>query len=305
MSENPTGNSWLPLGRGVRVLGSHPCGLIALEKPPGVLSHPNPEGPPQERERSLLTAEYDFDRECYAGLDNPAAPKVVHLLHRLDSATSGVILVATDDAVADTVRYRFSSNDVEKTYLAVCRGRGGPGMHGLWVDAMEKYQPNEGNFVRAAKGMFAEARTKYWWVRNDEHQLNMCLMRLSPQTGRTHQLRFQGSRHGYPIVGDRIYGSYRFNHKVTKITGNKRLYLHAAHIKLKFMHGGEMVRFGAESPLPPEFDELMGKNETWRHEFNRKPTAREIIEMRRAKVRESLKGPHSRATAQNRARRPR
>lgn len=290
---------WLPLGNGVRLLGAHPCGLIALEKPPGVLSHPNPEQP-ADRERALLIADYDLKRECYHGFDNAAGPAEVILLHRLDSATSGVILLATNEKVADAVRARFQSNDVEKTYFAICKGMGNRGMHGLWMDMMEKDQPKPGGPLRVMPGGHTEARTKYFWMRPDTFRFGMCLLKLVPQTGRTHQLRFQCGKHNFPIVGDRIYGNYRFNHKITKVTGNKRLYLHAVHIKVKFPFAGEVIRFGAESPLPPEFEGLLGKDEELKRELTRRPTAKEIVEKRRQKVQDSLRYQNARKIAMRR-----
>jgi len=300
MTENLNSMDWLPLGNRVRLVGSHPCGLIALEKPAKILSHPNTDDP-GEKTRSLLNADYDLERECYHRFPSEAAPKEVFLLHRLDSATSGVLLLATNPEIAEAVQARFRAHDVEKTYLAICRGRGGPGMHGLWIDPMEKVQEQQGGPVRAMKGMVAEARTRYWWERADSYRFGFCLMRLTPITGRTHQLRFQCAQHDMPIVGDRIYGSYRLNHLVTKATNNKRLYLHSAHIKLKFPYRGEVVRFGAESPLPERFNGLLGQNEEWVRALTYEPTAKAIIERQRAKVRVSLRSPHSRKPKQSRS----
>jgi hypothetical protein len=90
-----------PLGPGVRILRTHPCGLAALEKPAGVLSHPN--GPADEA-RALLAARYDERVQCFTWKDAAGAEHRAWLLHRLDSATSGVVLLANRERVADAVR---------------------------------------------------------------------------------------------------------------------------------------------------------------------------------------------------------
>ena len=76
----------LPLGRGVRLITSNQHGLVALDKPAGVMSHPNQEA---DTKRSLLQARYDYDGEVYRW----KVGDVVHrawLVNRLDSPTSGV-----------------------------------------------------------------------------------------------------------------------------------------------------------------------------------------------------------------------
>ena len=82
-------------------------GLAALGKPAGVLSHPNE---PKDRPRSLLTVHYDAVEECYRwNADGAAEPSCLWLLNRLDSATSGVILVAKDRILAKEVRAQFAA----------------------------------------------------------------------------------------------------------------------------------------------------------------------------------------------------
>jgi len=293
MSAPGAEDDWLPWGPGVRLLGSHPCGLLAVEKPIGVLSHPN-EDDEEDAERSLLQAPYDPELECYHGFSNEAAPARVHLLHRLDSATSGVLLLAINDDVAEAVRRRFQSHDVEKTYHAIVRFPGRAGMHGLWVDAIEVGRRSPRGPVYASPGAALKARTQYKWERGDTYRFGLSLMQLVPLTGRTHQLRYQCMKNGMPIVGDRNYGDYRFNRKVRSATGVKRLFLHASQIQVRFLFGGEVIKFTAESPLPPEFEGLLGKDDEWIKKLTRQPTAGELAERKRAQIRDSLRGPHAR-----------
>jgi hypothetical protein len=126
--------STLPLGPGVAVLTHDANGLAAFAKPAGVLSHPNE---PRDEPRSLLTARYDPVEECFAweaaadasgeprsiaDADTPAAGGRLWLLNRLDSATSGVILVAADGALAREIRAQFKRKQVKKIYQALVFG---------------------------------------------------------------------------------------------------------------------------------------------------------------------------------------
>ncbi|GHB94689.1 RluA family pseudouridine synthase [Cerasicoccus arenae] len=294
MSETQPTDNWLPWGDGVRLIGSHPCGLLAVEKPVGVLSHPNEEAS-EKRERALLTADYDHERECYHGFANEGAPKEVFLLHRLDSATSGVLLLATNKEVAEAVHLRFQSHDVEKIYYAIVKFQGRIGMHGLWANMMDKgHRSGRQGPVHASAGHSLQARTLYKWERGDTFRYGLSLLQLTPLTGRTHQLRYQCMKNGMPIVGDRTYGDFRFNKKIKAATGQKRLFLHASSINVRFLYGGDVVRFSAESPLPHEFEGLLGKDENWIKGLTHKPTPGELAERRRAQIRDSLRGPHSR-----------
>ncbi|WP_309400725.1 RluA family pseudouridine synthase [Cerasicoccus maritimus] len=288
------GNDWLPWGKGVRLLGSHPCGLLAVEKAVGVLSHPNEEKPEEDRSRSLFKADYDHERECYHGFGNEGSPDAVYLLHRLDSATSGVLLLAINEEVAEAIKLRFQSHDVEKTYYALVKGNGRPGMHGHWSDLLEKGRRSHHGPVFASAGGATQARTNYKWERGDNYRFGLSLMQLLPVTGRTHQLRFQCAKHGFPIVGDRGYGDFRFNRKIKSATHQRRLFLHASKVEVRFTLRGDIIKFTAESPLPPEFDGLLGANHDWVKELTRKPTPGELAERQRARIRDSLRGPTAR-----------
>ena len=110
--------SALPLGRGVTLLVRDANGLVAFDKPAGVLSHPNSA---EDEPRALLTAPYSLESECYqwpAFAETPAGkpgesrertatPGRLWLLNRLDSATSGVILAAASEELAREVRAQF------------------------------------------------------------------------------------------------------------------------------------------------------------------------------------------------------
>lgn len=234
----------LPLGKGVRVLGTHPAGLLALEKPEGVLSHPNGR---EVSSRALLKACYDEDREAYV-LEGGG---LAYLLHRLDSPTSGVLLVALEEALAEAVRAAFRGQRVHKTYVAVVGGHRRQGQ-GLWRDALDKRK--QGGQLRAESGRGHEAVSAFRFLKQGRR---LHLLELKPQTGRTHQLRAQCALHGYPIVGDKTYGDFKLNQQVRQTSAHKRLFLHAREVSLKLDYKGRALSFRAHSPLPLEFETLL------------------------------------------------
>jgi 23S rRNA-/tRNA-specific pseudouridylate synthase len=242
------------LGRGVTVLNSHPCGLIALEKPAGVLSHPNKAA---ERPRSLLTATYDSNEQCYSWADPAGEARKVWLLHRLDSATSGVVLVASDEAVARTVREGFEKRDVHKTYKAVVIGHSRE-KNAEWRDTLQV--KNESGSVRAKEGGRLSAHASMRCVKLLPGPPAMSVLELEPHTGRTHQLRIQCSLRKLPIIGDKTYGNFRANRELARRLGTDRLFLHAAKISLDLRIGSARVKFFAESSLPEEFAAFVGGN---------------------------------------------
>ncbi len=244
-----------PLGPGVRVLEAHPCGLFALEKPEGVRSHPNDPAPDP---RALLHASYDGRDQCFSWVDAAGRARRVHLLHRLDAATSGVILVASDAALAETVRSCFEQRGVTKLYLAIVLGHLRE-RRALWRDAMAVRREDGGVRAVAAgrSGLEAEAAVRI--LRLIPGPPALSLLELEPRTGRTHQLRHQCARRGLPILGDRNYGDFKRNRELARRLGTDRLFLHALRVRLEFTTpSGATVRFAAEAPPPDAFDRLTG-----------------------------------------------
>ena len=248
---------WIPFGRGVRVLEQHPCGLFAVEKPDGILAHPNP-GEPVEKGEVLIAGNYSMEEEAFHVRDGQGGIRRVFLLNRLDSPTSGVLLLCLDEAIAKLVRELFAKSQVAKKYLALVRGRGLRTPRGTWQDQLVKTR-GPGNSVRSAatEGGGMSAVTLYQWERSATGDLPLSLLRLEPRTGRTHQLRVQTAQHGHPILGDRTYGDFDFNKAVGTGRGFKRLFLHAFSTEVTFPWQGATVRFVATAPMPPEFERAL------------------------------------------------
>lgn len=249
----------LPWADGVRVIEVSPSGLLVVEKPAAVMSHPNTEAADPT---ALLAAPYRFDDEGYDGLSEGAAAKRVWLLNRLDSATSGLLLMAVDEGVSAVVRELFARHRVEKTYFAVVKGNPPP-LPDVWVDRLKRRPAAKGRSagpLRVQAGGELLAKTKQKCIRTDRNGMNLSLMQLTPFTGRTHQLRVQCSMRGSPILGDRTYGDFKLNRQIAKIVGEKRLYLHSGRIKLDFSYLGQYFKIECESPVPDVFSEIIRPN---------------------------------------------
>jgi len=239
----------LPLGRGVRLLHHDANGLGDFDKPAGVLSHPNARG---DEPRSLLTVRYQLDGECYAWVPAPGQPpRRLWLLNRLDSATSGVILVASDETLAREIRAYFRRKQVRKIYQALVFGVPRQPTE-TWRDTIAAVKKSAQ--VRAVAGVGrVPAECRMTVVRPGKGEPRVSLLRLEPLTGRSHQLRVQCAQRHLPIVGDQTYGDFPANRAFAKLHGTKRLFLHSLSTRFEYEFKGQKHTFAVEAPLPEDF----------------------------------------------------
>ena len=241
----------LPFGSGVSRVAVDGNGLVALDKPEGVLSHPNGTG---DTQRSLVRAPYDKDAECFEWQAPGRGPERLWLINRLDSATSGLILAATDGPLAREVRSQFQRRQVSKVYQALVFGAPRKPAD-TWKDVLDVRK--SGGFIRtAAGGGNLPAESRMALVRTGSGPRRVSLLRLEPQTGRSHQLRVQCARRGMPIVGDRTYGNFAANRDYARATGQKRMFLHSLSVAFDYDFQGVRHAFSARAPLPPEFEQF-------------------------------------------------
>lgn len=238
----------LPLGRGVTLLARDAQGLMAFNKPAGVLSHPNRSG---EESRSLLPARYDLQEECFVWTDAGGTPRRLWLLNRLDSATSGVILAAASAELAETVRAQFKRKTVRKVYSALVFG-GPKQTQETWRDRLAVQK--QGGVIRtSAAAGHVPAESVMTVLRRSRAEPRLSLIRLEPRTGRSHQLRVQCAKRHFPIVGDQTYGDFKRNREFARLAGSKRLFLHSESTQFDYEYRGRSHAFAAQAPLPDEF----------------------------------------------------
>ena len=241
----------LPLNVGVHLLAYNEDGLVALEKPFGALSHPNVSG---DNRRSLLVADYDFEEECYYWTDDTGVSRRAWLINRLDSPTSGVILLGLNLGISQAIKKEFATHHVTKIYYALVRGTPKTPV-GEWADNLKKDVRRGNRLVK--RGQVVSAKTRYQTVNSPTGGFPIILIKLLPLTGRTHQLRVQCKMHGLPIVGDRTYGNFSFNKEVAMRTQNKRMMLHSSETIVNYSFKGKVRQFKATSELPEDFQSVL------------------------------------------------
>ncbi len=239
------------MGRGVEVVARDSAGLVALAKPAGVLSHPNERG---EEDRSLLQASYHLDGEYYRWTSPQGEETRVWLLNRLDSATSGVLIVARSEGLARAIRALFQQRQIHKVYHALVFG-GSPVGAQVWRDllAVDK----RGGRIRTGTVGNIPAETAMRVVEQRRGTFSLSLLELLPKTGRSHQLRVQCAKRHLPIVGDATYGDFAANRTFAKATGEKRLFLHSSETRFSYEWQGRKFAFHAVAPLPAAFREAL------------------------------------------------
>lgn len=177
--------------------------------------------------------------------DDPAIrPGIVH---RLDKATSGVIIVAKTQASFEALKKLFQEHRIKKTYLALVRGVPKNGTE--TIDAPIGIKTGSLKRSVHSSTMAKPAVTQYSVRRkiSEGATEQYALLTVNPKTGRTHQIRVHLASIGHPIVGDTLYGGKRS-------LPATRLMLHAAAIEFSDGHGNH---FEFEAPLPDEFSAFL------------------------------------------------
>ena len=240
--------SALPLHPTVSILNHNKHGIVALEKPEGILSHPNSKN---EKKPALLNVPYDFDGEYYFWQDAQGNEQKAWLLNRLDSPTSGVILIGLNQVIKDAVRVAFEKHTIKKIYYAIVKGRPRVAV-GQW-----KQKLKQSNSTSKYKSSPKLAKTLYKLSSIASKNPQLSCLSLEPVTGRTHQLRIHCSDNRLPIIGDQTYGDFKFNRQIKQSFGVNRLCLHSGSTSVSYDLNGRQHEFKAESAMPETFKQLM------------------------------------------------
>ena len=248
----------VPFSSSAKIAAFDENGIVAIEKAANVMSHPNPNG--GKAGRALVKARYNFEKQYYSWQNESGEKLRLHLINRLDSHTSGLIIASIDEAAAVAARDAFKNRKVEKTYNAICIGR--PMLKsGIWRDYISK-ENFSSKFVRAVAsfGGKTNSESSFEVIKSDENGLGLTLMKLCPHTGRTHQLRIQCAKRKVPILGDGTYGDFSANKRIKKLTGLDRLFLHCLEIAFSYELNGKTFSFSAKSQFHEEFEKIINYN---------------------------------------------
>lgn len=196
--------------------------LIVIDKPSGLLSVPG---------RGAEKADCALSRVM---ADFPDALTV----HRLDMATSGLLMLARGKDMQRALSGLFERGDVEKVYLADVWGAPEPASGEIDLPLITDWPNRPRQMVDHESGK--PSRTRYETISSAG---GVSRLRLTPLTGRSHQLRVHLAAIGHPILGDEFYAAGE------ALRARERLALHAFGLAFQHPATGEAVRFEAPCPF--------------------------------------------------------
>lgn len=214
--------------------------LLIVDKPAGLVVHPAPGHGSGTLVNALLGRGEALAPTGIAGRQRPG------IVHRLDRDTSGLLMVARNDAAQASLQAQLKARRVKKTYLAL--------VHGAVAAAQGRIEApvgrDPGRRTRMAVTPSGRPATTGYRVR--ERLTGWTLLELDLVTGRTHQIRVHLEAIGHPVAGDPVYGTGTSRRGPD---GLERLFLHAWRLELTSPSTGALIR--AESPLPQELESVL------------------------------------------------
>jgi 23S rRNA pseudouridine1911/1915/1917 synthase len=214
--------------------------LIAVDKPPGMVVHPAP-----GNERGTLVNALLHHCDDLQGIGGERRPGIVH---RIDKETSGVLVVAKNDATMHALQEQFQSRSVRKEYVALVWGCPEPEQG--TIEAAIHRDPHHRTRMAVAATGGRRAVSHYQLM---ERFAETSLVRVWIETGRTHQIRVHMAHLGYPVVGDKVYGGVRRRHPLQA----PRQMLHAEVLQIRHPRGGELLLL--EAPWPQDLRDLLAE----------------------------------------------
>jgi 23S rRNA pseudouridine955/2504/2580 synthase len=177
---------------------------------------------------------------------------MLELVHRLDRDTSGCLLIAKSRRALLELHRQLREGGVRKNYLALVKGvwRGGP--REVAASLERGHHASGERRVRVSE----EGKESVSRFEPQQRYANATLLDIGLLTGRTHQARVHAAHLGHPIAGDDRYGDREFNREM-RHAGLKRLFLHAARLRLR--HPLTHARLEFSAPLPADLEACLGK----------------------------------------------
>jgi len=199
--------------------------IIIIDKPAGLLVHPT-----SKKERNTLIDYFPNAR----------------LAHRLDKDTSGLLILAKNEKTNDWLKSQFKNRQIKKRYITLVHGSL-KDKTGIITKTISRSRKRGGSQTTAPIGKRREAITRYRVLKEFE---NYTYLEVSPETGRTHQIRVHLASIGHPIAGDE---KYKFKRQLTP-EELKRQFLHASYLKFS-LPNGKVKKFHLN--LPKDLEKIL------------------------------------------------
>ena len=238
--------------------------LAIVNKPAGMMVHAGAGATDDARNRGTLVNALLHHFQTLSQVGGELRPGIVH---RLDRATSGLMVVAKNDEAHRNLAKQFSARQVHKTYIALVHGWPKQD-RGTIQSAISRHTQKR---TRMTTHGFAgrEAVTHYVVKQKvDSPYGKFALLEVKIETGRTHQIRVHLSSIGHPVVGDALYGApgeLRTESNKRRAAGMPatltldRNFLHSAALELIHPRTQELLKFSR--PLPPDLESLLANLE--------------------------------------------
>jgi len=240
--------------------------IAVINKPAGMMVHAGAGATTDARSRGTLVNALLHHMKKLSKVGGELRPGIVH---RLDKETSGLILVAKNDAAHRNLGDQFSGREVKKKYIALVQGW--PKSDSETINApVSRDRVKRTRMTTRGRGG-RDAITHYKVTQKIESPYGkFALLEVKIDTGRTHQIRVHMASIGHPVVGDTLYGASRelsaryakASSRASKHTSGKspainlsRNFLHAGELEFLHPRTEKKLRFGA--PLPKELALLL------------------------------------------------
>ncbi|WWO99658.1 MAG: 23S rRNA pseudouridine(955/2504/2580) synthase RluC [Candidatus Dasytiphilus stammeri] len=213
--------------------------ILAINKPSGIAVHGG---------TGLKISIIDLLRTLLPNLS------FLELVHRLDRETSGILLFAKKKSVLRLLHEQFRNNQVSKSYCALVAG--------IWPSKLNIIQvPLKKNILNSGAHIVrvnteGKISTTIFSIQEYFYNKKATLLKITPITGRTHQIRVHAQYAGHPIAYDKLYGDSNFNQQMAKI-GLTRLFLHAS--SMVFIHPILKKTICIKAPLNQELKKYLSE----------------------------------------------
>ncbi|MBD3156473.1 RluA family pseudouridine synthase [Candidatus Peregrinibacteria bacterium] len=212
--------------------------LAIVDKPAGIVVHPSKEG--HHMSGSMVNALlYHWTRDALSNCSGILRPGIVH---RLDKDTSGLLIIAKNNAMHAYLKKCMKKRNITKKYTALVRGRI-PHKTGTIDAPITRDTRNRKKMSLAMDNQGKQAITHY---EIKAYYQNCTLLEAHIVTGRTHQIRVHCASIGHPVAGDGLYGDNRLNESLSA-HGLTRQFLHARELAF-VLPDGEKIHVTSKLP---------------------------------------------------------